>query len=81
MHDTDSGMHLVNCWDIKLVRIGLTLKSSGPATHYMGTQMGYPPMTWEDDLMHYQPFMVNTQVSDTIMSPEMIMQLCPDFYS
>ena len=36
-------------------------------------------MTQEDGLMHYQPFLVNKQASDTIMSPEAIMQSCPDF--
>ena len=33
----DSEMHLVNCWDIKPVHIGLALKSSCPATHYTCT--------------------------------------------
>ena len=77
---TDSEIHLVNCQDIKPVRIGLALKSSGPATHYTCNRMGYLPMTMEDGLMHYQPFLVNKQASDTIMSPEAIKQSCPDFY-
>ena len=38
-------------------------------------------MTWEDGLMHHQDFFVNKHASDTIMSPEAIMQLCPDFAS
>ena len=42
--------------------------------------MGYLSMTREDGLMHYQPFLVNKQASDTIMSAEAIMQSCPDFY-
>ena len=49
----DSEMHLVNCQDIKPVRIGLALKSSGLATHYTCTQMGYLPNNlggWPDAL-------------------------------
>ena len=42
--------------------------------------MGYLPMTREDGMMHYQPFLVNKQALDTIMSPEAIMQSCPDLY-
>ena len=41
----DSELHLVNCRDIKPVRIGLALKSSGPATNYTCSRMGYLPMT------------------------------------
>ena len=77
----DSERHLVNCHDIKPVRIGLALKSSGPATHYMLSRMGYLPMTREDGLMHHQPFLVNKHASDIIMSPEAILQPCPDFAS
>ena len=77
----DSEIHLVNCRDIKPVRIGLALKSSGPATNYTCTRMGYLLMTREDGLLHHQPFLVNKHASETIMSPEAIMQSCPDFAS
>ena len=77
----DSELHLVNCWDIKPVRIGLALKSSDPAINYTCSCMGYLPMTQEDGLLHHQPFLVNKHASDTIMSPEAIMQSCLDFAS
>ena len=77
----DSELHLVNCRDIKPVRIGLALKSSGPATNYTCSHMGYLPMTREDGFLHHQPFLVNRYASDTIMSPEAIMQSSPDFAS
>ena len=77
----DSELHLVNCRDVKPVRIGLALKSSGPVTHYTCSHMGYLLMTCEDGIMRHQPFLVNEHASDTIMSPEVIMQSCPDFAS
>ena len=77
----DSERHQFDCRNIKPVRIGLSLKSSGPATHYTCSRMGYLPMTREDGLMHHQPFLVNEHASDTSMSLEAIMQLCPDFAS
>ena len=69
----DYERNLVNCHDIKPVRISLAIKSSGSATHYMCSLMGYLPMTCEDGPMHHQPFLVNEHASNTIISPESIM--------
>ena len=77
----DSKLHLVNCCNIKPVHISLALKSSGPATHYTCSCMGYLPTTQEGGLICHQLFLVNKNASDTTKSPQTIMQSCPDFAS
>ena len=43
--------------------------------------MGFLSMSQADGSVHLQPLLVNTQATDSIMSPEAILQACSAFAS
>ena len=87
---TDSGANacmadleenLVNCHDIHPVTVGLALASDDTLVMHICRRMGCMPITREDGEVHHQPFLVNTQATDCIMSPYTIIQQTPDCVS
>ena len=72
---TNSEDNLVRCMDISPVTVGLAMTpgSTDAPTPFTCRRMGYMPMLQEDGVHHYQPFLIHPRASDTIMSPEAIM--------
>ena len=70
MADTEE--HLVRCHDIAPVAVGFALKSRDTPVMHKCTRMGYMEMTREDGTTHLQPFLVNTNVTDCIISPDAV---------
>ena len=73
--------NLIGCHDIPPVTLGLALHSDQEPTRYQCTRMGFLPMAREDGTAHLQPFLVNSQATEFIMSPEAILQACGAFDS
>ena len=67
--------NLVRCMDIAPVTVGLAMKTlaGDTPTPFTCWRMGFLPMLREDGVHHYQQFLVHPQASNTIMSPEAIM--------
>jgi len=76
MADTEE--HLVRCHDIAPVAVGLALKSGDTPVMHECTRMGYMEMTREDGTTHLQPFLVNTNATDCIISPDAVARQSDD---
>ena len=72
---TDSEHHLVRCTEIPPVTVGLALKddTNGSPKPFTCRRMGFLLMLQEDNTYHYQPFLIHPQATNTIMSPEAVM--------
>ena len=76
MADTEA--YLIGCHDITPITLGLALKLDESAQQLKCSRMGYLPMRRIDRGVHHQPFLINDHATDSIMSPEAIMQFCKD---
>ena len=68
----NSEMNLVDCHDIRQMTVGLALASDDAPIMHVCNRMGYMLMAREDGAVHRQPFLVNAQATDCIMSPDAI---------
>ena len=69
-----SEMHLVDSHDIMPMTVWLALTSDDTPVMYECTQLGYLPMMRDDGIVHRQPFLVNPQATDCMLSPDTIAQ-------
>jgi hypothetical protein len=68
----DSELHLVQCHGIEPVAVGLALKLGETPMMHVCSRMGYMLLAREDGTTHLQPFLVNGDVTDCILSPDAI---------
>ena len=71
---------LIRVHDITPVQVDLALTPEQPQQPALCNQMGYLPMTMANGKMHDQPFLINPNASDMIMSPEAILQASSTFH-
>ena len=71
---------LIRVRDITPVQVDLALTPEQPQQPALCNQMGYLPMTMANGKMHDQPFLINPNASDMIMSPEAILQASSTFH-
>lgn len=74
---TDDRSKLVNIRSIPPVTIGLA-EANKSTVRTECTEMGYLPLTREDGLLHYQPVLINNAATDTILSPNAVLQSSRD---
>ena len=77
----DSEVNFVNCHNIRPVTMGLAIASESTPVIHVCRCMGYMLMTREDGRVHRQLFLVNTQATNCIMSPDAIAQQVLDCVS
>jgi hypothetical protein len=67
---------LVDIEDITPIPLGVALHMSDalPPQSSLCTKQGYLPIPLVDGSVHYQPFLINENATDTIISPEHVMQ-------
>ena len=68
----DSEVLLEDCYDIRPVTVGLAITLQKDPTMHTCDRMGYMLFTHKDGGIHRQPFLVNHQATDCIMSPDTI---------
>lgn len=71
---------LVNVRTIRPVTVNLALDGSASLQYQPCTELGYLPMLRTDGVEHLQPFLIHPAATDTIMSPESVVQSSPDFH-
>lgn len=64
---------LVDITDITPIPLGVALSQPDSATS-LCSQQGYLPLPFLDGTFHYQPFLINPQATDTILSPTHVMK-------
>ena len=77
---TKSRKGLVNVKTIDPITVGVAVESEQQSVTTCN-QMGYLPMLREDGKYHYQPFLINPDASDMIMSLASIVESGKDFFS
>ena len=77
---TNSTKGLVNVKSIDPIPVGVAVQSEQQSVATCN-QMGYLPMLREDGHYHYQPFLINPDASDMIMSLASIIESSDDFFS
>ncbi len=78
---TDTEVSLINVWVIPPVTLILALGTEKTVEFPPCRKMGYLQIPCEDGSEHLQPFLINDLATDTIMSPEAIMNSKPLFHS
>ncbi len=67
---------LVDIEDIPPIPLGVALHPSdtSPTHSSLCSKQGYLPITFDDGSIHHQPFLINENAMDTILSPEHLLQ-------